>query len=253
MHKFSIIFSLLATVGLQAADLDLKSLGDAADGANAKRKYGPYVGISAGESLSQSGSVKSGDRKFSLNDTGGSAIFSIEVGKSWKFKRVPLQFSMDFESTFMQTSLEGQTKDANLPGAAKDAVAYNADMNSLFFNLNGTFALDLYRYRARIGKFAAGFRPYIGGGFGGGQVWYRNAQTQSRSEYQKTPGAVASEASLFTIDEFINSWNWYAGIEWTWKDQYSVFAEYRDFSVGDLDSLTGFNTDGYLVGFRYRY
>jgi hypothetical protein len=45
----------------------------------------------------------------------------------------------------------------------------------------------------------------------------------------------------------------YAGVEWTWKDQYAVFAEYRDTHFGDMEDLTGYATDGYLVGFRYRY
>jgi hypothetical protein len=32
-----------------------------------------------------------------------------------------------------------------------------------------------------------------------------------------------------------------------------VFAEYRKTYFGDLDNLRNFRTDGYLVGFRYRY
>lgn len=223
--RTTLILSFLFTAsGLFAADLELKSLGDAAEGQSAKRKYGPYVGVSVGETMSQTGSLRGGG---TIEDQDGAAIFSIEVGKSWKMKKLPIMTSLDVESTFMSTTLTG------------DAV--EADMNSLFFNLNGTIGLDLYRYRARIGKFAAGFRPYIGGGFGGGQVWFRNA---SSTDPTQTP---------FTIDEFINSWNWYAGVEWTWKDQYSVFAEYRDFHFGDLEDLRGYSADGYLVGFRYRY
>lgn len=228
-----LLLTLFSTAALQAADLELKSLGDAATG-QAKRKYGPYVGVSVGESLGQSGKVKFGGQNYSLNNDDGAAIFSIEVGKSWKLKRVPLMVSLDAEGTFMSTSLSGVSKSG-------PAASYEADMNSLFFNLNGTLALDLYRYRARIGKFAAGFRPYIGGGLGGGQVWYRNATT------------TGTTATPFTVDEFINSWNWYAGLEWTWKDQYSVFAEYRDFSFGDLEDMTSYGTDGYVLGFRYRY
>ncbi|MEQ1749198.1 MAG: outer membrane beta-barrel protein [Prosthecobacter sp.] len=233
MRALALTFVLLSTVALQAADLELKSLGDAADG-QAKRKYGPYVGVSAGESLGQTGNVSIGGQPFSLNGGEGAAIFSIEVGKSWKLKKVPLMVSMDAEGTFMSTSLEGNS-------TGGPAASYQADMNSLFFNLNGTIGLDLYRYRARIGKFAAGFRPYIGGGFGGGQVWFRNATSTNPA------------SNPFSIDEFVNSWNWYAGLEWTWKDQYSIFAEYRDFHIGDLEDLRGFSTDGYLVGFRYRY
>jgi opacity protein-like surface antigen len=124
-------------------------------------------------------------------------------------------------------------------------------MNSLFFTLNGTFALDLWRYRARIGPVLAGFRPYIGGGFGGGQVWFRNPQAISVS--QAGGGNTSATETPFNIDEFINTWNWYAGLEWSWKDQYSLFAEYRMSTLGDLDELRGFETSGYLIGFRYRY
>jgi outer membrane protein W len=205
--------------------LELKSLGDAASG-QVKRKYGPYVGVGIGETLGQEGNLRGGGR---IRSEEGAAIFSLEVGKSWKLKRVPLMFSVDAEGTFMSTTLSD----------AKTGLAL-ADMNSLMFTLNGTLALDLYRYRARIGKFAAGFRPYIGGGLGGGQTWFLN------------PAATGANA-LFSMDEFINTWNWYAGVEWTWKDQYSVFAEYRDTHFGDMEDLTGYATDGYLVGFRYRY
>jgi len=224
MRQLLLTTLLLSASALSAADLELKSLGAAADGQAAKRKYGPYVGVSIGETMGQSGTLRSGG---SLKNDDGAAIFSIEVGKSWKWKKLPIMTSLDVEGTFMATTLTGDTVEA--------------DMNSLFFNLNGTVGLDLYRYRARIGKFAAGFRPYIGGGLGGGQVWFRNASSTNPAE------------SPFSVDEFVNSWNWYAGLEWTWKDQYSIFAEYRDFHIGDLQDLRGYSADGFLAGFRYRY
>ncbi|GAA5132832.1 hypothetical protein GCM10023213_01610 [Prosthecobacter algae] len=254
MRSLALLTLTFCTLAAPAAELELKSLGG--EGAAQKRKYGPFVGVSVGESLSQTGDVKIGDKKFSLDDSDGAASFSIEVGKSWKMKRLPILASVDVEGTFMSTELKGRSADANQPAGggrlATDTVAYQADMNSLFFNLNGTLALDLYRYRARIGKFAAGFRPYVGAGFGGGQVWYRNATAKSRAQFNNTGNNTASNTP-FSVDEFINSWNWYAGVEWTWKDQYSIFAEYRDFHVGDLEELTNFASDGYLIGFRYRY
>lgn len=224
MRQLILTTLLFSATALSAADLELKSLGAVAEGQAAKRKFGPYVGVSMGETMGQSGTLRTGGN---LKDEGGAAIFSLEVGKSWRWKRLPIMTSLDVEGTFMSTNLIGDTVEA--------------DMNSLFFNLNGTIGLDLYRYRARIGKFAAGFRPYIGGGLGGGQVWFRNASSTIPAD------------NPFSIDEFVNSWNWYAGLEWSWKDQYSIFAEYRDFNIGDLDDLTGFSTNGYLVGFRYRY
>jgi opacity protein-like surface antigen len=254
MRSLVLLTLTLCTAVAPAAELELKSLGS--EGSAQKRKYGPYVGVAVGESLSQTGDVKVGGRRFGLNDTDGSAIISMEVGKSWKMKRFPLMASVDVEGTFMSTELNGASSDARQAAGgtrrADDTVAYSSDMSSLMFSLNGTLALDLYRYRARIGKVAAGFRPYIGGGLGGGQVWFRNASAQSRAQYNGT-GTNAARDTPFSIDEFVNSWNWYAGVEWTWKDQYSIFFEYRDTSFGDLDQLTNFSTDGYLLGFRYRY
>lgn len=256
MRTVVCLLAILCAAAAPAAELELKSLGGG-ETAAAKRKYGPFVGVSIGDSSSQTGDVKVGGRSFKMNDVDGAAIVSLEVGKSWKMKRFPLMASVDVEGTFIATDLSGVSSDARQAAGAggrlaDDTVAYRADMNSLMFTLNGTLALDLYRYRARIGKFAAGFRPYIGGGIGGGQVWFRNATATSRAQYNKT-GTNTARDTPFAIDEFINSWNWYAGLEWTWKDQYSVFVEYRDTSFGDLDDMTNFSTDGYLVGFRYRY
>lgn len=256
MRSLALLTLSLCAAIAPAAELELKSLGGG-EATTLKRKFGPYVGVAVGESASQEGKVKIGDRGFGLNDTDGAAIFSMEVGKSWKMKRFPVMASVDVEGTFMSTELNGISDDARQAAGAggrlaDDTVAYNADMNSLMFTLNGTLALDLYRYRARIGKFAAGFRPYIGGGLGGGQVWFRNASARSRAQFNGS-GTNSARDTPFSIDEFVNSWNWYVGLEWSWKDQYSIFAEYRDTSFGDLDQLTSFSTDGYLIGFRYRY
>lgn len=244
-----------------AAELELKSLGSIEEGST-QRKYGPYVDVSAGSTFGQTGQVSSGGRSLSFQDIDGSAIFSIEVGKSWKWKRLPIMTSVGFEGTFIATSVGGQTADAALASGAggrldNDLVAYQGDMNSLMFTLNASLSLDLWRYRARLGKVLAGFRPYIGAGIGGGQTWFRNMNNQSRDQFQGNTGTNATTdnpaATVFSVDEFINQWHWYAGLEWTWEDQYSVFAEYRDFRFGDLDNLTNFSSEGYVVGFRYRY
>jgi opacity protein-like surface antigen len=245
---------LLAALSLPtlsaAAELELKSLGALAEGAKPKRKMGPYVSVMAGETLGQTGTARVGSRAFPVEDIDGSAVFSVEVGRTWDMRRVPVEFSLAAEATFTSTTLQGSVSPAPL---ANDQIAeYQADMNSLIFSLNSTFALDLHRYRARLGKFWGGFKPYLGGGLGGGQVWFRNATAKSADEVQGGT-TLPGEAVPFTIDEFINVWNWRAGLEWTWEERYSVFAEYRKTYFGDLDNLRNFRSDGYLVGFRYRY
>jgi hypothetical protein len=55
------------------------------------------------------------------------------------------------------------------------------------------------------------------------------------------------------MDQFVNAWQWYGGIEYTWQDKYSLYAEYREFHFGEMDELAEFFTKGYALGFRYRY
>jgi hypothetical protein len=57
----------------------------------------------------------------------------------------------------------------------------------------------------------------------------------------------------FAVDEFISSWQWFGGIEYTWNDKYGVFAEYREFNFGELEDVVDMQTKGYAIGFRYRY
>ncbi|MBL9133928.1 MAG: hypothetical protein JNG86_22135 [Verrucomicrobiaceae bacterium] len=262
-HSFPLLlaasFSLLAMPC--RAELDLKTVADeSAASAEAKKKKqgGAHIGFFGGATYGQEGRVESGTRSFSFEDTDGSAIFGIEVGKSWRAKRLPIEFSLDFEATYTSTELRGQSADARLAAngttrLSNDLVAYRTDMNALMFSVNGTIAADLWRYRARIGKVLAGFKPYIGAGIGGGQTWFRNATSISRDAFRGVNPNLAARESVFAIDEFVNYWNWYAGLQWTWEDKYSVYFEYRDMNLGDLDNLKSFGTDGYVLGMRYRY
>jgi opacity protein-like surface antigen len=249
-HTLFLLAALVPSMAL--AELELKSVAENGEALSKKRNFGPYVGVYAGESLGQTGKVTIQGRSFPLEDLKGSALFGIQVGKSWKMKRLPIMLSAQFDGVFSSTSLKGSIGNFNGGAVTNDVVSYEADMNSLLFNLGGSVSLDLYRYRARLGKVLAGFRPYAGAGIGGGQVWFRNATARSDSQANHG-GTLAPAATPFTIDEFISSWNWYAGLEWSWEDRYSVFAEYRDFQFGDLENLTNYQSDGYVLGFRYRY
>lgn len=263
MKRLLILAALLPLAALHA-DLDLKSLAaeKAEDAAEfKKRNFGPYVGVYAGETFGQEGRVTINGRAFPMEDVDGAAMFGMEIGKSWRLKKLPLIVSTRFEGTFSQTALRGSLGNFNGAAVTNDPVSYEADMNSLMFTLGGSLTLDLWRYRGRLGqmtgsptlgKVLAGFKPYVGAGFGGGQVWFRNAVTRSDSQANHG-GTLAPAATGFSIDEFISAWHWYAGLEWSWEDRYSVFAEYRDFNFGDMDNLSAFGSDGYLVGFRYRY
>ncbi len=272
-----------------AGEIELKSLNTVQNDPAAKRKYGPYAGAFGGANSGQFGNVNIGGFNYSLNDRDNSAVFGFEVGKTWRSKKFPVAFSMEFEGSFMQTELSGELdpavragprapagstpplvvnpllapapgspeakKASQTPRLPTDSTvdAYTADMNAVFFMVNGTLSLDLWRYRARVGKFIGGLKPYIGGGFGGGQVWFRNSFTRSLAQADDPASTTLADATPFAIDEFISAWQWYGGIEYCWQDKYSLFAEYREFHFGELADMSDFYTKGYVIGFRYRY
>ena len=234
-----------------SAELELRSVAEKADAMTTKRKFGPYVGVYAGESMGQKGTIRIGSNEFPLNDEAGSAIFGMQIGKSWRMKRLPLMGSFQFDGTFNTAKLKGSRGNFNGAAVTNDIASYDVDMSSLFFTLGGSVSVDLWRYRARIGKVLAGFKPYIGAGLGGGQVWFGTPTVRSDSQVNHA-GALVPVTPTF-VNEFIDSWQWYTGLEWSWEDKYSVFAEYRQQNYGDLDNLAQFNTDGWVIGYRYRY
>jgi opacity protein-like surface antigen len=162
--------------------------------------------------------------------------------------------SLEFEGSFLNTELNGRADEATLASLAADGLAaYHTDLNAVFFMLNGHISLDLWRYRARIGKVLAGMRPYVGGGIGGGQLWFRNTFTQSKNQFTGVDTTTTASISPFAVDEFISAWQWYAGLEYSWQDKYSLYAEYREFHFGELEEVTDLIAKGWSLGFRYRY
>ena len=270
--RVALITVLLA--GHAGAEIELKALNNLKEGEGTKRKYGPYVGFFQGGTDSQSGKLTVGGLGYGLKDFDNGSTFGIEVGKSWKAKRWPLQASVEFEGSYYSGEIGGQASAADIAAMYDNGLhSFKTDMNAVFFMVNGSLALDLYRYRARLGKFIGGLRPYVGGGLGGGQLWFRNTVTTSKAQSvapktettasalgtptgtttTTTTTAPSATAYPFAMDDFVNAWQWYAGIEYTWKDKYCLYAEYREFHLGELDELTDFYTKGYALGFRYRY
>lgn len=272
-HLLSTAVISLVLAGQAGAEIELKSLSNLKEGEGTKRKYGPYVGFFYGGTDSQSGDLTVGGLPYKLTDFDHGSTFGIEVGKSWKAKRWPVQASVEFEGSFYSGELGGKASAADIARMYDDGLqSFKTDLNAVYFMVNGSLALDLYRYRARLGKFISGLRPYVGGGIGGGQLWFRNTVTTSKAQSVATPTESApsalgtptgtgvpatttatSSTVPFAMDDFVNAWQWYAGIEYTWKDKYCVYAEYREFHLGELDELENFSTKGYALGFRYRY
>jgi len=153
--KSLLLIALITPFTAALADLDLKQVAaEKQEGAAEfkKRNFGPYVGVYAGESFGQKANVTIQGRSFPLQDVSGSALFGIEIGKSWRMKKWPVMFSTRFEGTFSQTSLAGGIGNFNGGAVTNDVTSYQADMNSLMFTLGGSVSLDLWRYRGRFGE-----------------------------------------------------------------------------------------------------
>jgi len=273
-NLFSSIAAVLLLSAQAGAEIELKSLDTLKEGEGTKRKFGPYVGFFHGGTDSQGGKLSVGGLPYKLGDYNDGSTFGIEVGKSWRSKRWPLMASVEFEGSFYSGQLDGQASAADIARMYDNGLhSFTTDMNAVFFMVNGSVSLDLYRYRARLGKFISGLRPYVGGGLGGGQLWFRNTVTKSKAQSLVAPTAVTPSALgtapaggapvaapppsstefPFAMDQFVNAWQWYGGIEYTWQDKYSLYAEYHEFHFGEMDELTDFFTKGYALGFRYRY
>lgn len=261
-----------------AAEIALRPLTSLKDGDASKRKYGPYVSFFGGSITGQQGNVNMFNANYSLNDTQNGSFYGIEVGKSFKAKKWPLMVNLGFQGSFGSTELEGETDEETLALMPDNGLAaYHTDMNAVMFMVNGSLSLDLYRYRARLGKFISGMRPYVGAGIGGGQLWYRNTTTTSKAQkVAADAAAAAAEAGVpavlpipgipapaaigtpalafpFAVDEFVGAWQWFGGVEYTWKDKYCLFAEYRELHLGDVSEITDYLNKGWSMGFRYRY
>ena len=250
----SIVAGILVCPRGNAGEIELKSLKSVQEDPATKRKYGPYVGAFGGANSTQTGDVSIGGLSYPMQGRDGAGVFGIEVGKSWRSKKAPLQFSLEFEGSFLSTDIKGQADEETLAALAGNGLAtYETDMNAVFFMVNGSISLDLWRYRARLGKFVAGLKPYLGAGVGGGQVWFRNQLYQSKDQLTGANPATLTIDTPFAVDEFISSWQWFGGIEYTWNDKYGVFAEYREFNFGELEDVVDMQTKGYAIGFRYRY
>ncbi|MFZ4595588.1 MAG: hypothetical protein ACOYOF_15115 [Verrucomicrobiaceae bacterium] len=267
VRGLAITLCALVSASAFAGEIELKSLASLKGDDATKKKYGPYVGFFGGTNKTLTGDATIGGVPFSLNDFDGGSTYGIEVGKSWKSKRYPLMMNLEFEASFANNELSGQASPETLDATTIDPITglavpliannglagYKTDMNSVFFMLNGSVSLDLYRYRARLGKFIAGLRPYVGGGIGGGQLWFRNTITQSKDQLTGVNPLTTSTGFPFAVDDFVNAWQWFGGIEYTWKDKYSIYAEYREFHYGELEEVEDLTTSGWALGYRYRY
>ncbi len=247
--SFTIAFVIAVTsrtVPAYAEDLDFKELKTIQQ----QKKYGPYVGVFGGTTQSQDYELNIGGNPFVINPNNGGFVGGIEVGYSWKQKKFPLEIGLEFEGFFFATDLEGVIGPTpTTPITGGTVVATSTDMFAVAFMGNAWIGLDLWRYRARLGRFIAGWRPYVGAGVGGAQLWFREVVATTSS----TVAGTIPLASPFESDEFVLAYQVFGGVEYRFNDRVALYAEYRRFTIEKTVDISNYVTNIWTAGLKLRY
>lgn len=221
--------------------------------ADAPKKNGQtFVTIKGGQTNAQRANLSVIDNvlgpvPFDHMSQTGSFVFGIEVGRAWKMKKFPFESALGFEGGFISTELQGALDPSYAgPLNADSPVGVRTDMNTAFFLLNGRLTLDLWRYRARLGRVVTRVRPYVGGGLGGGQIWFRNTDVL-RSDGDTTMPAATDP---FSSDAFTFAYQWFAGVELLFNERISLFGEYRTLKFDDTDDVENLEMESWQAGLR---
>lgn len=214
---------------LLAEEVDLKALKSL--DAESKSNQTPYAGVYGGTTMSQSADVKIDGNKQDLDETTGSAVIGLVVGNRWRLEKVPLELGLGFEAMFLSTELNGELPGAPAapPFAGTDVAGFQTDMNAAVFLLNGTLALDARRYRPYTGTFLSSFKPFVGAGVGGSQLWFRDTTLDT-----VTPGSTPT-STAFSMDSFVFAWQAYAGLEYAFNDKVAIYGDYRQLNLANID------------------
>lgn len=168
--------------------------------ANKAKKTSGYVGVFGGATSGQQYSVGSNSRDFSTRQKDGTSFFGIEVGHAWKTGTI-FEPAIEFEAFYLSNEVSSQTtesafseflgqeafnenRDANRKRSrikSTDTAAFVSDVNAVVFMLNAQVSLDFKVVEPWIpdrtlAKAVTSLKPYIGGGVGGAQLWFRNTE-----------------------------------------------------------------------------
>lgn len=238
-----------------AAEIDLKSLQPLETAK--KKKNGAYVGVFLGQSTSQSANMELNyvghTLTYDVEDRDGDLLAGFEVGYLWRSK-YPINLALEFEAFYGSTEINAtpaNAANAGTPIDLGDVATASTDLNYVAFMINGTLALDLRKYQPYIGRWLPRFKPYVGAGIGGAQIWYRNQRVQTFGDLLALP--TASSATAFGIDEFVFAYQVFAGLEFKMNDKLGIYSEFRRLTFDKTNELTDLEVDLLLGGVRLQY
>ena len=245
---------ILALSGAAAgAELDLKSLQPIE---SKKKKSGAYVGVFAGTTISQAAEMElqyvGRSIDYNVADHKSDLLVGLEVGYSWKTP-YPVEVGLEFEGFFGSTELNSFAAapgPQELPRQLSDVATANADLNYVVFMLNGTLTADLRKF-PQLGPIMPRFRPYLGAGIGGAQLFYRNQEVQTEGDLTGTP--TAPSVTPFGIDEFVFASQLFVGLEYKVTEKVGIYGEFRRLYFAKTNDLDSFHTDVAIGGLHLRY
>ncbi|MEM9480913.1 MAG: hypothetical protein AAGA58_14760 [Verrucomicrobiota bacterium] len=184
---------------------------------------------------------------FGVDDRASDFIMGFDIDYWWKMKKFPIQTGIGFEGSFMATELAATRDflDTSVVPPAEASDSFSANANGAIFLLNAHIALDLHRYRARL-RGLSRLKPYVGGGVGGAQFWFRDTVTMydPSSTVMSTP---------FAVDEFVFAYKYFAGVEVMVNEKVSVFAEYQNYFFDGLDNVKDLEVGSWVGGIKLIY
>ncbi len=259
IRRFTLRFLLSASLpfcltAIQAAEISLSSLDDGDDAET--KKSGSFVGVYAGQSTGQNTTAEFFDATraltYDIESSENNFLMGIEIGYSWKTRHL-FELALSFEGMFSSAELRALLNNDS-PGVLKvddDIATAKTDMNYVAFLLNAQVTLDLARLKPRIGPLAR-FRPYVGAGIGGSQLWFRNQEVVTIGNVL---GDDASRANIdpFSLDQFVLAYQFNAGLEIRIRDNLDFFVEYRTMTLQTVDEIDGFESNMVLGGIHLRY
>ncbi|MEM8953708.1 MAG: hypothetical protein AAGD22_06120 [Verrucomicrobiota bacterium] len=217
-----------------------------AESGDKKRKgEGAYVGVKAGASTEQSYRIEIEGAPFEIIPRDGDAIFGFEIGNQWRHKTLPIDYALEFEGTFWSGEMNGTRSPSATPPEGSNVTDYSTDIFGATFMVNGQLGLNFRQFAPRIGKPISRIHPYIGGGIGGTQLWFRDTTlTTANPDVNPT-------ATIFASDAFVGTYQYYAGFEYFFNDDVSLYFEHRVVRLEDFDDeVSDYKTKSNVGGLR---
>jgi opacity protein-like surface antigen len=242
--------SLLALAGVSRA---AEVFFDTVSTEKAVRTHGAYFGAFGGFGLGSAEVDFGNDLDDASLDESQAAFGGIEFGYTFSTP-LPIRPSIELEFLYLDDDIQATLEDipeankANLSPSKLAKLPRTGSANLKLFNtsLNLILALDLSMYREDIGDFLAALHPYIGAGIGG--AYAKLDSFGFRNEAGEEIGDQGDQSG------FEVTYQLFGGLEVSFSDAFSVYAEYKYLAVTSLgEQISNYERPLLNFGFKVQY